>query len=162
MSALAVVATVVGVFVAVGLLTSLMLTRRALAAVRSELAEVRDSLADLREQTLPLLADTRSALRKADRDNRKADALLSAATSLTGTADAASKLAYRAVTNPFVRAAALVTGTKRAAKEFATPSSEARTRPNRTVVRVGERRKSVRAIDVRSSEVQPRNHKDNR
>lgn len=96
--------------------------RRSVEGLRRLVAEQADELAALREQTVPLLADTRSALRKADRENRKADALLDAATSLTGTADAASRLAYRAVTNPFVKVAAFASGTKRAAKEIVSPT----------------------------------------
>ena len=91
-------------------------------AVRFLMKTVRDlssGLADLRSQTLPLLADTRSALRKAEGANRKADVLLETAASLTGTADAASKLAYNAITNPFVKILAWFTGSRRALARLA-------------------------------------------
>ena len=102
-----------GLFV---LVVVLALTVRALLATVRELA---GGLADLRVQTLPLLADTRSALRKAEGANRKADVLLETAASLTGTADAASKLAFNAVTNPFVKFLAFVTGGRRALARLA-------------------------------------------
>jgi hypothetical protein len=76
--------------------------------------DVQRGLDDLRRETVPLLAETRSALTKATAEERKADALLDAATSLTGTADAATRFAYRVVTNPFVKVLAFFTGTRRA------------------------------------------------
>ncbi len=89
----------------------------------NEVSASMDSLADevdsLRKQTIPLLADTRSALRRADSANRKSDALLEVATSLTATADSATKLAFRLVTNPVVKVVAFFTGTTRAAKRLA-------------------------------------------
>ena len=91
-------------------------------ALRALLRTVRDlasGLADLRAQTLPLLADTRSALRKAEGANRKVDVLLETAASLTGTADAASKLAYNVVTNPLVKVLAWLTGGRRALARLA-------------------------------------------
>ncbi len=99
-------------------------------AVRALLRTVRDlasGLADLRTQTLPLLADTRSALRKAEGANRKADVLLETAASLTGTADAASKLAYNAVTNPFVKLLAWLTGGRRALARLAKATEPVKT-----------------------------------
>jgi type II secretory pathway pseudopilin PulG len=118
-----------------------------LAALERLVAEQAEELADLRSDALSQYLDTRSALQRAERDNRKADALLGAAASLTGTADAASKLAYRAVTNPFVKIAAAVTGTKQAAKELTAPKPRS-VRGTRSV----GRRKSQRMIEVSSSE----------
>lgn len=77
------------------------------------------ALDELSRRTMPLLADTRSALRKADGVNRKTDALLDVATSLTATADSASRLAYKLVSNPLVKVIAFFTGTGRAAKRLA-------------------------------------------
>lgn len=116
------VAIGLGVVAVVALAAQVASLRRAVRKLSAAVEDQGVELADLRQQTVPLLADTRSALRKADRDNRKADALLDVATSLTGTADAASRLAYRAVTNPIVKVAAFATGTKRAAKEMASPT----------------------------------------
>ena len=102
------------------------------AAVRSVSRLVRDlasGLEDLRRQTVPLLADTRAALRKEQGANRKLDALIESAESLTGTADSASRLAHRMLTNPFVKIAAFVTGTKRAAQRLR-KATEPKLKPN--------------------------------
>lgn len=104
------------VAVLAGTICALIIMVRRLA---TELSSVAGGLADLSRQTLPLLADTRSALRKADGANRKTDALLDVATSLTGTADSASRLAYKVVSNPLVKVLAFFTGTRRAAKRLA-------------------------------------------
>ena len=103
------------VALAIVLGVTLVLLRR----LARDLSSVAAGLADLSRKTLPLLADTRSALRKADGANRKTDALLDVATSLTGTADSASRLAYKVVSNPLVKVLAFFTGTRRAAKRLA-------------------------------------------
>jgi hypothetical protein len=72
----------------------------------------------MRSQTLPLLQQTRSALKRSEGSANKADALLDVATSLTATADSATRLAYRVVTNPFVKVLAWFTGTKTAASRL--------------------------------------------
>ena len=80
--------------------------------------ELSAGLDGLRQQTLPLLADTRSALRRAEGVNRRADALIDTATSITGTVDAATRLAYSVVSNPLVRVLSFFTGTRRTAKRL--------------------------------------------
>jgi predicted PurR-regulated permease PerM len=72
----------------------------------------------MRSQTLPLLQETRSALKRSEGSVNKADALLDVATSLTSTADSATRLAYRVVTNPFVKVLSWFTGTKAAASRL--------------------------------------------
>jgi uncharacterized protein YoxC len=72
----------------------------------------------VRSQTLPLLQETRSALKRSEGAANKADALLDVATSLTSTADSATRLAYRVVTNPFVKVLSWFTGTKAAASRL--------------------------------------------
>jgi hypothetical protein len=76
----------------------------------------------------PLLADTRSALRKAESRNVRADDLVLAATSITTTADAASKFAYNVATNPVVRVLAWGRGVRRGAEALKTPVSTAQPR----------------------------------
>jgi hypothetical protein len=91
--------------------------------LRRLVRDLQSGLDDLRRETLPLLDQTRTALSKATTEDRRADALLDAATSLTGTADAASRFAYRMVTNPFVKVIAFFTGTKRAVKALGDATS---------------------------------------
>lgn len=81
--------------------------------------ELADRFDELREETLPLLADTRAALRRSEGAKVRTDALLDVATSLTSTADSASRLAYRVVSNPLVKVMAFFTGTGRAARRLA-------------------------------------------
>lgn len=107
------------IVVSVGMATLVVVMALALRFLVKTVRELTSGLADLRAQTLPLLADTRSALRKAEGANRKADVLLETAASLTGTADAASKLAYNAITNPFVKILAWFTGSRRALARLA-------------------------------------------
>jgi hypothetical protein len=71
----------------------------------------------------PLLADTRSALRKAESRNVRADDLVHVATSITTTADAASKFAYNVATNPIVRVLAWSRGLRRGAAALKAPSN---------------------------------------
>ena len=110
------------IVLAVVLGVTLVLLRR----LTRDLSSVAAGLADLSRKTLPLLADTRSALRKADGANRKTDALLDVATSLTSTADSASRLAYKVVSNPLVKVLAFFTGTHRAAKRLADATAPGR------------------------------------
>jgi hypothetical protein len=142
--ALAAVAFVVSVGVMLFVLVHSKRSNERMHELERLVDEQAEELADLRSDALSQYLDTRSALQRAERDNRKADALLGAAASLTGTADAASKLAYRAVTNPFVKIAAAVTGTKQAAKEL--------TAPKPPPVKSG-RRRSPRLIEVSSREL---------
>ena len=112
-----------------GTICALIIMVRRLAA---DLSSVVNGLADLSRRTLPLLADTRSALRKADGANRRTDALLDVATSLTGTADSASRLAYKVVSNPLVKVLAFFTGTQRAAKRLADATAPRGRTPRRS------------------------------
>jgi uncharacterized protein YoxC len=95
-------------------------------SLRKTVQDLTDDMTALKMQTLPLLVETRTALRDASGANRKADALLDTAASLTETADAASKLAYAAVTNPVVKVMAWFTGGRRAIARLTKPA-EART-----------------------------------
>ena len=76
-------------------------------------AEVAVGLEQLRSDALPLITDTRSALRRVEGANRRADALIDAATSLTGTADQATRLAAKVVSSPIVKVLAFFTGIRR-------------------------------------------------
>ena len=78
-------------------------------------------VSELKDHTLPALAEARRALRSVEGQATKADALLDVATSLTSTADNASRFAHRMVTNPVIKAMAFVTGTRRAASRMRKP-----------------------------------------
>ena len=100
------------------LLAMVVVLARMIRRLAQSVHELSARLDGLRQQTLPLLADTRSALRRAEGVNRRADALIDTATSITGTVDAATRLAYSVVSNPLVRVLSFFTGTRRAAKRL--------------------------------------------
>ena len=88
---------------------------RAVAILGQAIDNVTMDVAELRDQTLPALHEARRALKSVEGQAAKADALLDAATSLTLTADNASKFAQRVVSNPVIKVFAFLSGTKRAA-----------------------------------------------
>jgi hypothetical protein len=91
---------------------------RSVYALGSVVDELTLQVSDLRDQVVPALSEARRSLKTAENQAVKADALLTVATSLTSTADHASKLAYRVVTNPFIKVLAFVSGTRRAASKI--------------------------------------------
>jgi hypothetical protein len=82
------------------------------------LAALQDAVDTLRAETLPLVTDVRHAARQANTDLERAGAVLHTAESLSSTVDSASRLAYRAFSNPVVKAMALATGTSRAVRRL--------------------------------------------
>lgn len=106
---------------AAGVVIALFVLFRAVSVLGQAVDNLTVQVSALTEQTLPALAEARRALRKVEGQAAKADALLDVATSLTATADNASRLAQRIVTNPFIKAIAFVSGTKRAAARLRLP-----------------------------------------
>ncbi|HVX16948.1 MAG TPA: hypothetical protein VHA73_02860 [Acidimicrobiales bacterium] len=102
------VGTAVAVAVLVWAIGSLLRAARRLRAA----AERLDRHA---EELVAALGDTVAG---ADAQVDRLDAVLSSAESITGTVDAASRLAYRAVSNPVIKTMALASGTSRAAKRL--------------------------------------------
>lgn len=98
---------------------ALILIVRLLSSLRrleTEVEVLRNDLVELSQRAdsfAPLLADTRSALRKAQNERLRADDLLQTATSLTGTADSAARLAVSIVSSPVVRVLSFFAGVKR-------------------------------------------------
>ncbi len=91
---------------------------RAVAVLGQAVDNLTIEVAQVRDQTLPALQEARRALKSVEGQAAKADALLDVATSLTTTADNASKFAQRVVSNPFIKVVAFVSGTKRAAAKL--------------------------------------------
>ena len=106
----------VAIFVALALVVVVLY--KAVRVLGRTVDELVIGLDHVRSQTLPLLQETRSALKRSEGSANKADALLDVATSLTSTADSATRLAYRVVTNPAVKLLAWFTGTKTAASRL--------------------------------------------
>ena len=99
----------------------LLVLFRAVSVLGQAIDNLTVQVSELRDHTLPALAEARKALKSVEGQATRADALLDVATSLTSTADNATRLARRMVTNPFIKAIAFVTGTKRAASKMRTP-----------------------------------------
>ena len=112
----------------------------------------------MQSQTLPLLQETRNALKRSEGSVNKADALLDVATSLTSTVDSATRLAYRVVSNPFVKMLAWFTGTKTAASRLRTavepdgPVARRIGRVDESVKRTKRRRNAIPTSSEETSE----------
>jgi hypothetical protein len=100
------VAAVAGVSV-----VALVLT---MASLLRTLGALQQAVDTLRAETIPLVADVEQTARQANTDLARAGAVLETAESLSSTVDSASRLAYRAFSNPVVKVMALATGTSRA------------------------------------------------
>lgn len=79
----------------------------------AELSAVVVGLEARADSFAPLLADTRSALRKSQNERLRADDLISAASSLTGAVDSATRLAVSIVSSPIVRVLSISRGVRR-------------------------------------------------
>ena len=94
---------------------ALVVLYRAVSVMGQAIDNLTREVAQLREQTLPALHEARRALKSVEGQAARADALLDVATSLTTTADNASRFAQRVVSNPFIKVVAFFSGTRRAA-----------------------------------------------
>ena len=103
----AVIAAVLVAFVCVTLVT-LTRTMRAM----------REAIEQLRRETLPVVANLQGTVTQANAELERVDTLLGTAESISGTVDAASRLAYLALSNPVIKLMAFGSGTARAARRF--------------------------------------------
>lgn len=78
--------------------------------------ELERSSREIRERAIPLIEDMHTVAVDTHVELRRVDEVLETAQSLSGTVDAAGRLAYLAVTNPVVKGAAIATGVKGATK----------------------------------------------
>jgi hypothetical protein len=114
-----------------GLVGGLLVT---LAEVRRTLRSLRETLDEVSTDALVAIEELRVSTREARFEIDRVDALVSTAESLTGAVDNASKLAYRTLSNPVVKAVALGAGTKRAIQRFSNDEpTPARKRGRRTL-----------------------------
>jgi hypothetical protein len=87
-------------------------------AIARTLKEVRTAVALLRTETLPVMLEMGEVVRSANAELERVDDLLGTAETITGTVDSASRLAYLAFSNPVIKAAAIASGTGRAARSL--------------------------------------------
>jgi hypothetical protein len=114
-----------------GLVGGLLVT---LAEVRRTLRSLRETLEEVSTDALVAIEELRVSTREARFEIDRVDALVSTAESVTGTVDNASKLAYRTLSNPVVKAVALGAGTKRAIQRLSNDEpTPARKRARRTL-----------------------------
>jgi len=85
-----------------------------MATLLRTLGALQQTIDTLRAETIPLVTDVQKTARRASNDLERAGAVLQTAESLSSTVDSASRLAYRAFSNPVVKAMALASGTSRA------------------------------------------------
>ena len=114
MSAAEVVAVASAVLVAV--VGGFMLAT--LASLSKVLREVRDAVERLREETLPLVDELHDAVDHTVDHVVRVDRLITAAEGLEARVDSASRLAYRTIQSPVVKAMALRAGVSEAGKRL--------------------------------------------
>lgn len=94
-----------------------------LLALNRTLRDARSSIDALRSETLAAIEELRASARRAEFELDRIDALYSTAEALSGTADSASRLAYRTVSNPVVKAIAIGAGTRKAIRRLRSDDS---------------------------------------
>ena len=107
-------AVVVSVAVAI-LVTGLLF---ALVSLTRTLSQLRQAVDQFTRESVPLVTDLRTTVQRADAELERVDALLKTAESVSGTVDAASRLAYLTFSNPVVKALAFSTGVARAGRRL--------------------------------------------
>lgn len=85
-----------------------------LVQARRTLRAARDSLEAVRAETSAAVEELRAATRRAGFQLDRIDALYGTAEAISNGADSASRLAYKTVSNPVVKAIAFGSGTRRA------------------------------------------------
>jgi hypothetical protein len=109
-----------------------------LVSLTRTLRVLRETVEELHNQTLPLITDLRDAARAAGDEVERVDRLVTSAERIEGAVDSASRLAYRTLASPVVKAMALGSGVSRAAQRLREGESELMVKPER-------RRRSRRA-----------------
>lgn len=80
--------------------------------------ELERSSREFRDHVIPLIEDMHTVAIDTHAELRRVDEVLQATQSLSGTVDAAGRLAYLAVTNPVVKGAAIASGVKGATRSI--------------------------------------------
>ena len=104
--------------VAIASVVAVVLLAFVMLAISRTLKEVRSAVHLLRTETIPVMVEMGDVVRTANAELERVDDLLGTAESITGTVDSASRLAYLAFSNPVIKAAALASGTGRAARSL--------------------------------------------
>ena len=106
------------IIVAVCSIGALLLMVYLAMTMRASMQSMQRAMDTLVSETIPVVNDLRSTVMQANGQLEKTDSLLDTASSIGGTVDSASRLAYLALSNPVIKAMAFASGTARAAKRF--------------------------------------------
>jgi uncharacterized protein YoxC len=106
------------VVVTIASVAGVVLAGFALRALNRTLAVLRTGIDDLRRDTLPAVAELQRSLDHVNAELDRLDDAVASVRSVSGTVDAASRLAYLAFSNPVIKAMALGAGTAKAARTF--------------------------------------------
>ena len=109
-----VAAIIIAVLLAIAVV-GLLFVLRSLAAT---LASLRTTVDELRKNTVPLVNDLHDTVKAANIELERVDGLLGTAENIGATVDSASRLAYLALSNPVIKAAALAAGTGRVVRRM--------------------------------------------
>jgi uncharacterized protein YoxC len=107
----AVIMSIAGVTGVVLLAVGLVMMRRTLGVLRKGIDE-------LRRETVPVVADLQASVDHVNRQLERIDDVVASVRSVSGTVDAASRLAYVTLANPVIKAVALGAGTAKAARSL--------------------------------------------
>ena len=100
----AVIGSVVGTLVVVGFFVAFLGLLRTLRTLTQ-------SIEELRREVTPLAAQWRQTVDQANAELQRVDSLLTTGESVSQTVDAASRLAYLALSNPIIKLVAFTSGT---------------------------------------------------
>lgn len=104
--------------VAIASVVAVVLLVLCLAAITRTMKAVREAVEAIRAETVPAMADLGETVRAAGAELERVDVVVGRAQSISGTVDAASRLAYVAMSNPVIKVIALASGAGRAAGRF--------------------------------------------
>jgi hypothetical protein len=90
----------------------------ALASLTRTLASLRVAIDELRDETLPMVDELRDAVTTTVYNVERVDRLVASAEAVETRVDAASRLAYRTIQSPVVKAMALGAGVQRTAQRL--------------------------------------------
>lgn len=89
-----------------------------LVALQRTLRDLRAAAHELREQAVPAARELRATLRQANTELDRVDDLLGDAETVAGTVESASRLTYRAVSTPLIRALSVGSGVGEGVRGF--------------------------------------------
>lgn len=106
------------VIVSIASVAGVVLLALGLLTLRRTLATVQSGIDELRRETVPVVVDLQASIDHVNRQLERIDDVVASVRSVSGTVDAASRLAYVTMANPVIKAVALGAGTAKAARSL--------------------------------------------